>query len=340
MRATSTSEEHRPFTYKVRIEAGGFKAWEQTGLALQVGRTRTWPVLEVGAYPPRLLSTQPPLQSIWYRRKRVAHSEGSACRRTPGVWPKRLRPGLSHAGMTGAATQTGADTTQDYAININAAGLRQEQNGYEIDGAQTIPRRVAAEPPSLPIRDRAIDGGQDQRFRCPKRTQWRCDGRRLTVSGSNQYTELLTTGSRNNNLSALTHFQSSSAFTSANEVSGTMGGPVFKNKLFLVRRDRRASFQVSRLRIVHLVETQDFYNYVNTNLETIGGNPNYALQSLTMARPDLRKLIEREDVAQIDIHGVRWQLLHVLRTRGAGGRALLLPPWNAIGTGVGERSAV
>ena len=34
----------------MRIEADGFKSWEQTGLVLQVGETRTIaPVLEVGA---------------------------------------------------------------------------------------------------------------------------------------------------------------------------------------------------------------------------------------------------------------------------------------------------
>src|ERR1019366_3986873 len=42
-------------------------------------------------------------------------------------------------GLTGSAvTARDADNfTNEYAININAAGLRQEQNGYAIDGAQT-----------------------------------------------------------------------------------------------------------------------------------------------------------------------------------------------------------
>ena len=33
-------------------------------------------------------------------------------------------------GMTGSAVTAGDNYTNEYAININAAGLRQEQNGY------------------------------------------------------------------------------------------------------------------------------------------------------------------------------------------------------------------
>ena len=58
-------------------------------------------------------------------------------------------------GMTGGGVVTGGQDklTNEYAINLNAAGLRQEQNGYEIDDAYTeypLPRRRHIHPLRVP----------------------------------------------------------------------------------------------------------------------------------------------------------------------------------------------
>jgi len=85
-------------TYKVRIEAGGFKAWEQTGLAFRSAKPAPLaPCWRWERYPPRLLSTQPPLQSIWYRRKPSRSFRKARCRRhrfrakTSTAWPLSRR---------------------------------------------------------------------------------------------------------------------------------------------------------------------------------------------------------------------------------------------------------
>ena len=100
------------------MESSGFTSWEQKELTLQVGEIRTLtPVLTVG-------STTEIISSITLQNTPLAGQNiyGLAA----------LTP-----GMTGNAVTSGDNYTNEYAININAAGLRQEQNGYQIDGAYT-----------------------------------------------------------------------------------------------------------------------------------------------------------------------------------------------------------
>jgi hypothetical protein len=126
--------------YTVRIEMTGFKAWEQKDLALQVGEIRTLaPVLEVGAE-----STNVTVSASQASVDLVSATTGSVIAETTleqTPLPGQNVYGLSALtpGMTGSAVNTaGADNyTNEYALNINAAGLRQESNGYQIDDAYT-----------------------------------------------------------------------------------------------------------------------------------------------------------------------------------------------------------
>jgi hypothetical protein len=274
-------------TYRVRIEAGGFKAWEQTGLVLQVGETRTLaPVLEVGAVSSEITVNAAAATVDLVSAKTEAVIPAATLQETPLSGQNVYGLASLTPGMTGAATQTGADNyTNEYAININAAGLRQEQNGYEIDGAQTnTPSRgggtsISPNPEivqSMEIKTNDFDAQKGRNGGATVDV--------FTVSGSNQYHGTIDYWFTNNTLSALTHFQSSLPPSTRNEISGTMGGPLLKNKLFWF-----GAIDVLRSSVTSAssatVETQDFYNWVNSNLKTVGGNPNLALQALSMAPP-------------------------------------------------------
>jgi len=274
-------------TYSVRIEAGGFKTWEQKGLTLAVGETRTLaPVLEVGAVSSEVTISATATTVDLVSAKTESIIPEATLQETPLSGQNVYGLASLTPGMTGAATQTGADNyTNEYAININAAGLRQEQNGYEIDGAQTnTPSRgggtsISPNPEivqSMEIKTNDFDAQKGRNGGATVDV--------FTISGANQYHGTIDYWFTNNTLSALTHFQSSLPPSQRNEISGTMGGPVLKNKLFWF-----GALDVLRSSVTNsgsaTVETQDFYNYVNTNLKTIGGNPNYALQSLTEAPP-------------------------------------------------------
>jgi hypothetical protein len=274
-------------TYKVRIEASGFKAWEQTGLVLQVGETRTLaPVLEVGAVSSEVTVNAAAATVDLVSAKTESIIPEATLQETPLSGQNVYGLASLTPGMTGAATQTGADNyTNEYAININAAGLRQEQNGYEIDGAQTnTPSRgggtsISPNPEivqSMEIKTNDFDAQKGRNGGATVDV--------FTVSGSNQYHGTIDYWFTNNNLSALTHFQSSLPPSTRNEISGTMGGPLFKNKLFWF-----GAIDVLRSSVTSAgsatVETMDFYNWVKSNLATVGGNANLALQALTEAPP-------------------------------------------------------
>lgn len=274
-------------TYTVKIEANGFKGWEQTGLAIQVGETRTIaPVLEVGAVSAEVTVNASEATVDLVSAKTESVISEVTLQETPLSGQNVYGLAALTPGMTGAATQTGADNyTNEYSININAAGLRQEQNGYEIDGAQTnTPSRgggtsISPNPEivqSMEIKTNDFDAQKGRNGGATVDV--------FTVSGSNQYHGTIDYWFTNNNLSALTHFQSSIPTSQRNEISGTMGGPVLKNKLFWFGAIDVLRSSVSNSGTA-TVETQDFYNYVNTNLKTIGGNPNLALQALSMAPP-------------------------------------------------------
>jgi hypothetical protein len=274
-------------TYTVRIEASGFKAWEQTGLVLLVGETRTLaPTLELGQASAEVVVNASEATVDLESGKTESVISEVTLQETPLSGQNVYGLASLTPGMTGAATQSGADNyTNEYAININAAGLRQEQNGYEIDGAQTnTPSRgggtsISPNPEivqSMEIKTNDFDAQKGRNGGATVDV--------FTVSGTNQFHGNIDYWFTNNSLTALNHFQSSLPTSQRNEISGTMGGPLFKNKLFWF-----GAIDVLRSSVTSsgssTVETQDFYNWVKTNLPNIGGNTNYALTSLTEAPP-------------------------------------------------------
>jgi hypothetical protein len=281
-------------TYSIEIQMSGFKTWRQSGLTLEVGQMRTIaPALAVGE-----VSTNVTVSAAETTVDLATATTGSVISNTTleeTPLPGQNIYGLSALtpGMTGAAVETAGNDnyTNEYAININAAGLRQEQNGYQIDGAYTnTPSRgggTSISPNPEIVQSEEV---RTNDFDASKGRNGGATVDVFTKSGSNQFHGNVDWYFTNNNLSALTHFQSSLPPQQRNEFSYTMGGPVFRNKLFWfgaidVLRSSVTSGSTST------VETQDLYNWVKANLATValpGSSaqvPNIALQILTMAPP-------------------------------------------------------
>ncbi|MFZ0743525.1 MAG: carboxypeptidase regulatory-like domain-containing protein [Terracidiphilus sp.] len=255
--------------YTLEIQMTGFKTFHQSGLTLEVGQLRTLaPVLEVGD-----VSTNVTVSAVAATVDLATPTTGTVISnvtldQTP--LPGQNIYGLSALtpGMTGAAVETAGNDnyTNEYAVNINAAGLRQEQNGYEIDGAYTnTPSRgggtsISPNPEIVQSEDVRTNDFDAQKGRNGGAT---VDV--FTKSGSNQFHGNIDYWFTNENLSALTHFESSLPPYQRNEFSFTMGGPVFRNKLFWF-----GAIDVLRSSVTtastSTVETQDLYNWVNTNL--------------------------------------------------------------------------
>jgi hypothetical protein len=124
--------------YSLQVQMAGFKTYAQKDLVLQVGEIRTVVAkLEVGSVSADVTvsATTAALNTESATTGTVISEE--TVQQTP--LPGQNVYGLSALtpGMTGSAVTSGDNYTNEYAININAAGLRQEQNGFQIDGAYT-----------------------------------------------------------------------------------------------------------------------------------------------------------------------------------------------------------
>jgi hypothetical protein len=270
-------------TYTVEIQLAGFETWKQEGLTLQIAQIRTiTPELKVGA-----VSTNVEVSATAAAVDLVTPTTGSiisnvTLQETPLSGQNiyglaSLTPGMTGGGVTTAGND---NYTNEYAININAAGLRQEENGYQIDDGYTnTPSRgggtsISPNPEivqSVDVRTNDFDAQKGRNGGATVDV--------YTISGSNQFHGNIDWYFTNNTLSATTHFQKSVPTFSRNEMGATMGGPVFKNKLFwfgafdVLRESTPSSYTAT-------VETQDFYNWAKTNEPNTVG-----FKILTMAPP-------------------------------------------------------
>jgi hypothetical protein len=255
--------------YTVRIEMTGFKTWEQKGLILQVGEIRTVaPALEVGAE-----STNVTVSASQATVDLVSATTGSVIAETtleetplPGQNVYGL--GALTPGMTGSAVNSADNYTNEYAININAAGLRQEQNGFEIDDAYTnTPSRgggtsISPNPEivqSMDVRTNDFDAAKGRNAGATVGV--------YTKSGTNDFHGTVNYYFLNDSLSARTQFQTQVPVFQRNESGATFGGPILKNRFFIfgaidvLRSSTTSSGQ-------YTVETQDFDTWAQANLST------------------------------------------------------------------------
>jgi Carboxypeptidase regulatory-like domain len=253
-------------TYTIQIQANGFKTWNQKDLVLQVGETRTLsPVLEIGS-----VSTEVDVSATAAAINLTSPTTGSVVssqtvQQTPLVGQNvygltALTPGITGNAVNG---ETADNYTNEYANNINAAGLRQEQNGYQIDGAYTnTPSRgggtsISPNPEivqSLKIRTNDFDAQKG-----------RNGGATVDVfakSGANDFHGTIDYYFLNDNLTSRTGFENAVPTFTCNEVGATFGAPIRKNKLFFyVAIDVLRSSTTSAGQ--YTVETQAFDPRVN-----------------------------------------------------------------------------
>ena len=268
-------------SYTLQIRATGFKTWDQRDLILQVGEIRTIaPVLQVGATSTEVVVSASEVSIDLVTPKTGSVIPEDTIKETPLTGQNVYGLAALTPGITGTGVTSGDNFTNEYAININAVGLRQEQNGYEIDGAQTnTPSRgggtsISPNPEivqTMEIRTNDFDAQKGRNGGATVDV--------FTISGSNRVHGSVDWEFTNNSLSALTQFESSIPTFKRNEFSATIGGPAIKNKLFWF-----GAIDVLRSTVTSggsaTVETQDLYNWVKTNL------PNtVAYQALTLAPP-------------------------------------------------------
>ncbi len=282
-------------TYLIEIQAQGFKTWRQAGLELQPGQLRTIaPVLEVGA-----VSTDVTVSASQETVNLATPATGAVVgaeivEQVPLPGQNVYSLASMTPGVTGNAVTAGDNYTNEYSININAAGLRQEQNGYMIDDAFTnTPSRggstsISPNPEiveSINIETNSFDAQKGR------------NGGAIvdvyTKSGTNNLHGTFDYYFLNDQLSARQESQKSLNPYTRNEVSATLGGPAIKNKLFWFGAiDVLRSGQTNT--VIGTYETQDFDNWAKANLPNSVGT-----QVLLAAPPKAYPTTSFKTVSQV-----------------------------------------
>jgi hypothetical protein len=266
--------------YTVEIQMNGFETWRQIGLNLDVGEVRTLAAaLKLGALSEKfeVVATETSVDLVTPATGSVISDAIVQQAPLPGqnAWSlASLAP-----GMTGTAV-TSIDNFQNaFTININAAGLRQEQNGFQLDDATVNEPSRGGGASISPIPDtiQSIDINTND-FDAQKGRNAGASVGIYTLSGTTSYHGSVNYYFTDDTLSARTEFESKVPAFGRNEVGATIGGPILKNKLFffgavdVLRSSATSSGQT-------IFETPDFLAYAKTNF------PNGAATKAMMLAP-------------------------------------------------------
>jgi hypothetical protein len=274
--------------YTVEVEQVGFKTWVQKDLQLESNQVSSLhPSLSL---PNQTVSVDVTAELAAVEADRVNTSREiseSVVRDAPllgrNVYTSmiELAPGVTGSGLpAGGALGSGSANNdsfeQEAGYQLNAAGQRQENNQYDVDGSIAVSAsrdgvvNLSPEPDfiqAVRISGATIDAAKGRYSGAYVQV--------FTKPGTNEWHGSLSEYHTNNALTARTEFEYCAPGTAAsgcraipafrrNEFGGTFGGPIIKNKLFgfgglFVLRSSNATT------LVDTVETPQFAQFVAQN---------------------------------------------------------------------------
>jgi hypothetical protein len=259
-------------TYRVEVSAAGFKAWVENNLNVQVGLVRTVvPQLAMGAVDTSVTvsATAASLDLTSSATSAIIGTE--TVEEAPLVGQNvyglaALAPGVMGPGLT-----AGDNFNNQYGIQINAAGQRQESNSFLIDGAFVDTPSLGGEASISPNPEivQSIQVNTNQ-FDAQKGRTSGANVQIYTNSGSNSFHGSGDYFFLNDALTGKTEFESKVPTFSRQEGGATIGGPILKNRLFfyggidILRSSQAISGNTT-------AETKDFLDWAESNLpDSIG----------------------------------------------------------------------
>src|SRR5437660_2912297 len=272
--------------YTVEIQKTGFQTWVQKDLQLESNQVKS-------LYPTLALPTQTVTVDVTSELAAVEVDKTSTSREisetvvhdapllgrniytsiielAPGV----TGSGLPHGGALGSGSANNDSFEQEAGYQINAAGQRQENNQYDVDGSIAVSAsrdgvvNLSPEPDfiqAVRISGATIDASKGRYSGAYVQV--------FTKPGSDHFHGSLSEYHTDNRLTACTEFHYSTPGDSTcrpiaafrrNEFGGTVGGPIIKNKLFafgglfLLRSSNAATLFTT-------VETPQFAQFVQQN---------------------------------------------------------------------------
>ena len=273
-------------TYTVEVEQAGFKTWVQNDLQLESNQVKSLhPILTL---PNQTVSVDVTSELAAVESDRVNTSREiseTVVRDAPllgrNVYTSmiELAPGVTGSGLpSGGALGSGSANNdsfeQEAGYQLNAAGQRQENNQYDVDGSIAVSAsrdgvvNLSPEPDfiqAVRISGATIDAAKGRYSGAYVQV--------FTKPGTNELHGSLSEYHTNNALTARTEFEFCPPGSTGcraipafrrNEFGGTLGGPIIKNKLFafgglFVLRSSNATTLVST------VETPQFAQFVAQN---------------------------------------------------------------------------
>lgn len=259
-------------TYHLEVSASGFKTWVENNLVVQVGLIRTVaPRLDPGAVDTSVTvsATAASLDLVTSATSAIIASE--TLDQAPLVGQNVYGLAALAPGVTGPGLTSGDNFNNQYGIQINAAGQRQESNSFLIDGAFVDTPSLGGEASISPNPEivQSIQVNTNQ-FDAQKGRTSGANVQIYTNSGTNRFHGSGDYFFLNDSLTGKTEFESKVPGFTRQEGGGAIGGPILKNKLFfyggvdILRSSQAVSGSTT-------AETQDFVNWAKNNLpNTIG----------------------------------------------------------------------
>ncbi len=262
-----------PGPYRLEVSRGGFKTWVQTRLILAGGEARTvYPLLAVGEQISKMEVTAT-ANAIETAKTNVTRSiEGKTIEEVPSVGRNAyaavlwLAPGVTGSGqLFGSGSANAQDSFQNEpGYQINAAGQRQEQNEYDVDGTSVNGNSrdgiANLTPEADTIQEIRVSANS---FSAEKGRNSGALVEVFTKSGTNQYHGTLSEFHTDNAMTARTEFQTKLPATRRNEYGFTAGGPVIKNKTFIFGSFFRLNASAASTSVVR-EETPQFVSFVQS----------------------------------------------------------------------------
>ncbi len=272
-------------TYSIAVEASGFKPWIQKDIILENNQVKT-------VFPSLALPTQATTVEVTGGATEITTDKSDTSteitEQTVADAPLvgrniytsliELAPGVTGAGTPagiGSGSNNNDSFEQEEGYQINAAGQRQENNEYDVDGSITVSASrdgvVNLSPEPDFIQAMRVAGATFDAAKGRYSGAW---VQVFTKPGTDGFHGTVSEYHTDNLLTARTEFQYCPPDTPGcraipafrrNEYGGTIGGPIIKNKLFFFAGAFGLSSSTAYADVA-TVETPQFIQWVQQNI--------------------------------------------------------------------------
>ena len=223
-------------SYRMEVQATGFRPWVQADLELAGGQVRTLNVtLEIGRQESTIEVVAAPIAAVETGRSGIGTQIAPTTIQEAPLLSRSVYAGLVAMvpGLTGTGASSADNYTPEAGYGMNAGGQPNYVNAYQLDGASVQNASRGGQTyfsPSPDIVEAVKVSAAD--FSSEKGRFSGASMQVYTKSGSNSFHGNISEYHTNTHLQARTISQKIMPAGRRNEFGGTFGGPIVKNRTF------------------------------------------------------------------------------------------------------------